>query len=94
MIIPEMIPSEAKAYVEEHYRKVAQRWRERVTGSPFMTQLVEGRLPRAALRTFFKNWASYTIEINTLEDRILSQAHRLLPQEPRPHGTHGPEAGR
>ena len=67
MIIPGMIPSEAKAYVEEHYRKVAQRWRERVTGSPFMIQLVEGRLPRAALRTFFKNWASYTIEINTLE---------------------------
>ena len=67
MIIPGMSPNEAKAYVDEHYRKVSQRWRERVTGSPFMTQLMEGRLPRATLRTFFKNWASYTIEINTLE---------------------------
>ena len=67
MIIPAMKPVDAKAYVEEHYRKVAHRWRERVTGSSFMIQLMEGSLPRAALRTFFKNWASYTIEINTVE---------------------------
>ena len=67
MMIPGMATSEAKAYVDEHYRRVAERWRERVTGSPFMIQLAEGRLPRSALRTFFKNWASYTIEINTLE---------------------------
>ena len=67
MIIPAMKPADAKAYVDEHYRKVAQRWRERVTGSSFMVQLMEGSLPRAALRTFFKNWASYTIEINTVE---------------------------
>ena len=67
MITPAMKPDEAKAYVDEHYRKVAQRWSERVTGSPFMIQLMEGSLPRAALRRFFKNWASYTIEINTLE---------------------------
>lgn len=67
MIIPAMSSSEAKARVDEHYGKVAQRWRERVTGSPFMVQLMEGSLPRAALRTFFKNWASYTIEINTVE---------------------------
>lgn len=67
MVIPGMKTSEAKAYVDEHYRKVAQRWRERVTESPFMIQLIEGRLSRAALQTFFRNWASYTIDINTLE---------------------------
>lgn len=67
MIIPAMKAGEAKAYVDEHYRKVAQRWRERVTGSSFMIQLAEGRLPSPALATFFRNWASYTIEINTLE---------------------------
>lgn len=67
MIIPAMKPAEAKARVDEHYRMVAQRWRERVTGSPFMIQLMAGSLPFAALRTFFRNWASYTIEINTLE---------------------------
>ena len=54
-------------YVNEHYRKVAARWRARVTDSPFMQQLRAGTLPMEALRTFFKNWGSYTIEINTVE---------------------------
>lgn len=54
-------------YVNEHYRKVAARWRERVTESPFMQQLRAGTLPRETLRMFFKNWGSYTIEINTVE---------------------------
>src|SRR5581483_4653821 len=57
----------AGEYVDEHYRKVAARWRARVTDSPFMRQLRAGTLPPAALRTFFKNWGSYTIEINTVE---------------------------
>jgi pyrroloquinoline quinone (PQQ) biosynthesis protein C len=58
---------EAKDYVDELYRKVAQRWRERVTNSQFMKELAAGRLSRKALRIFYKNWAAYTIEINTLE---------------------------
>ena len=58
---------EAKDYVEELYRKVAKRWDERVTRSQFMTALVTGGLPAKAFRLFFKNWAAYTIEINTLE---------------------------
>src|ERR1041384_1633042 len=58
---------DAGEYVSEHYRKVAARWRERVTDSAFMQQLTAGTLPREALRTFFKNWGSYTIEINTVE---------------------------
>lgn len=58
---------EAKAYVDELYNKVAKRWQERVTNTPFMRQLSSGSLPRGALRLFFKNWGSYTIEINTLE---------------------------
>jgi pyrroloquinoline quinone (PQQ) biosynthesis protein C len=32
-----------------------------------MQQLRAGTLPKKALKTFFKNWGSYTIEINTLE---------------------------
>jgi pyrroloquinoline quinone (PQQ) biosynthesis protein C len=59
--------AEAKAYVDEIYRKVAQRWRERVTASRFMTALAAGRLPKEAFRIFYKNWGAYTIEINTLE---------------------------
>jgi pyrroloquinoline quinone (PQQ) biosynthesis protein C len=58
---------EAKDYVDELYRKVAQRWRERVTNSQFMKELAAGRLSRKALGIFYKNWAAYTIEINTLE---------------------------
>jgi pyrroloquinoline quinone (PQQ) biosynthesis protein C len=59
--------SEAAAFVEEHYRKVALRWKERVTDAPFMRKLRAGELSREALRLFFKNWGSFTIEINTLE---------------------------
>jgi pyrroloquinoline quinone (PQQ) biosynthesis protein C len=62
-----MISSEAKAQVDEHYKKVAQRWKERITDAPFMQQLRAGTLPREALKLFFKNWGAYTIEINTLE---------------------------
>jgi hypothetical protein len=32
-----------------------------------MKGLVAGRLPKQNFRLFFKNWAAYTIEINTLE---------------------------
>jgi pyrroloquinoline quinone (PQQ) biosynthesis protein C len=62
-----MSGSEAKAFVDEHYRKVAQRWKERITDAPFMRQLRSGKLSKEALRLFFRNWGSFTIEINTLE---------------------------
>ena len=62
-----MDSQQAKGLVDEHYKKVAQRWQERVTDRPFMQQLRAGTLPEKALKTFFKNWGSYTIEINTLE---------------------------
>ncbi|MPZ75784.1 MAG: hypothetical protein GEU77_04615 [Deltaproteobacteria bacterium] len=58
---------QAGKQVEEHYQKVAKRWQERVTDAPFMQQLKAGTLPQKALKMFFKNWGSYTIEINTLE---------------------------
>src|SRR5688572_24925745 len=58
---------EAKALVDEHYKKVAARWTERVTRGAFMDKLRAGTLPPAALRLFFKNWGAYTIEINTVE---------------------------
>src|SRR5258705_8879927 len=57
----------AKAYVDELYRKVRQRWKERVTEGQFMRELAVGRLSKDALRVFFRNWGSYTIEINTVE---------------------------
>jgi pyrroloquinoline quinone (PQQ) biosynthesis protein C len=56
----------AKAVVDELYRKVADRWEERVNRTPFMTLLKEGKLPLKVWQTFFRNWGAYTIEINTL----------------------------
>jgi len=61
-----MSPQEAGRTVDELYQKVAQRWEEKVNKTPFMTRLVEGKLPRKVLQTFFRNWGAYTIEINTL----------------------------
>jgi len=66
-MITGMNSAEAKATVDDIYNRVAQRWQERVTRSPFMEQLRVGALPKAAFRMFYKNWGSYTIEINTLE---------------------------
>jgi pyrroloquinoline quinone (PQQ) biosynthesis protein C len=62
-----MDSQQAKALVDEHYRKVANRWQERVTDGSFMKQLRAGKLTEKALKIFFQNWGSYTIEINTLE---------------------------
>jgi len=62
-----MTEQEAKAYVDKLYTTVRQRWKERVTNGSFMRALAAGTLPREALRLFFKNWGSYTIEINTVE---------------------------
>jgi len=59
--------AEARAYTDYLYGRVAERWRERVTKRPFMQMLRAGTLSRDALRFFFKNWASFTIDINTVE---------------------------
>src|SRR5919106_6429426 len=57
---------EARAIVDELYRKVRERWEVRVNQTPFMQQLMAGKLPLKTLQTFFRNWGAYTIEINTL----------------------------
>src|SRR5215471_9257144 len=62
-----MSPEDAKACVDRIYRQVAERWQQRVSCSQFMKALVVGKLPKETFRLFFKNWAAYTIEINTLE---------------------------
>ena len=38
--------AEAKAYVDEIYRKVAKRWQERVTDAEFMKRLASGTLSK------------------------------------------------
>jgi len=62
-----MNSEEAKGFVDLIYRQVADRWRQRVSSSQFMKALAAGKLPKETFRLFFKNWAAYTIEINTLE---------------------------
>jgi len=61
-----MNSEEAKGFVDLIYRQVADRWRQRVGSSQFMKALTVGKLPKETFRLFFKNWAAYTIEINTL----------------------------
>src|ERR1700755_2094748 len=63
----QMNAEEAKNFVDGIYRQVADRWRQRVNSSQFMQGLAAGKLPKETFRLFFKNWAAYTIEINTLE---------------------------
>jgi pyrroloquinoline quinone (PQQ) biosynthesis protein C len=57
---------EAKAIVDQLYSKVRDRWETKVNGTPFMQQLMAGKLAVKTLQTFFRNWGAYTIEINTL----------------------------
>ena len=61
-----MSPAEAQSFVDGLNKKVIQRWDERVTKGQFMSQFVEGELPLSAIKLFFKNWGSFTVEINTL----------------------------
>lgn len=62
-----MTSEESKTFVDGIYRQVAERWQQRVSSSQFMKALASGNLPKETFRLFFKNWAAYTIEINTLE---------------------------
>ena len=61
-----LAPAEAKALVDEIYRKVGERWEQKVNRTPFMMRLVGGKLSLEVLRLFFRNWGAYTIEINTV----------------------------
>jgi len=57
---------EAKGIVDQLYSLVRDRWETKVNQTPFMQQLMTGKLPLKVLQTFFRNWGAYTIEINTL----------------------------
>ncbi|HZU04361.1 MAG TPA: iron-containing redox enzyme family protein [Chloroflexota bacterium] len=57
---------QAQAYVADLYRRVAERWEERVMQSEFMTHLCDGSLPLSVFRLFFRNFGTFTIEINTM----------------------------
>jgi pyrroloquinoline quinone (PQQ) biosynthesis protein C len=61
-----MAPEEAKNFVDQLNAKVLRRWDERVSQQAFMKKLVEGTLPLSAIKTFFRNWGNFTVEINTL----------------------------
>jgi len=58
--------ADARAIVDKLYSIVRERWEVKVNQTPFMQQLMAGKLPLKVLQTFFRNWGAYTIEINTL----------------------------
>lgn len=59
-------PDKARAIVDQLYSMVRERWEIKVNQTPFMRQLMAGKLPLETLQMFFRNWGAYTIEINTL----------------------------
>ena len=61
-----MTPDEAKSFVGQLNSKVLRRWEERVNQGEFMKRLTDGSLPLAVIKTFFRNWGNFTVEINTL----------------------------
>jgi len=61
-----MSSTEAKAFIDGLNKKVIQRWDERVTQGQFMSRFVRAELPLSAIKLFFKNWGTFTVEINTL----------------------------
>ena len=46
---------DAKAIVDELYRRVKERWETKVNQTPFMQQLMTGKLPMKVLQIFFRN---------------------------------------
>ena len=61
-----MTPAEAKAYVDYLYARMYERWEEKISNGPFMTQLCSGKLPMPVIRQFFKNWGRFSLEVNAL----------------------------
>lgn len=61
-----MPKEEAKRIVDDLYRKMHERWKEKVTQSTFMRRLQEGTLPMEAIRLYYRNWAGFVLTINTL----------------------------
>ena len=59
-------PADAKKTVDELYGRARRRWDEKVMNGGFMTALGKGELPMPVIREFFRNWGSFTIEVNTL----------------------------
>jgi hypothetical protein len=49
-----MNKSEAKAFGDDFYKKIAARWKERVTDEPFMKNLMAGTLPRSGIAPFLQ----------------------------------------
>ena len=69
-----LTPEEAKAYADDLCKKMYALWQEKIFESPFMRDLVGGKLPRSTMRLFWKHWYSYPVEINNFH-LIIYQRH-------------------
>lgn len=61
-----MPPEEARRYVDDLYRRVRERWEEKIDRGEFMTRLAKGTLPMPVIRQFFRNWGRFSLELNAL----------------------------
>jgi pyrroloquinoline quinone (PQQ) biosynthesis protein C len=61
-----MAPEQARRYVDDLYRRVRERWEEKIDRGEFMRRLREGALPLPVIRQFFRNWGRFWLELNAL----------------------------
>lgn len=78
-----MSKEEAKRIVDDLYRKMHERWKEKVTQSLFMRRLQEGTLPMEAIRLYYRNWAGFVLTINTLGLAVYYKQIDFLKQDIR-----------
>jgi hypothetical protein len=74
-------PSAAKEIVDQLYALVRERWEIKVNQTPFMQQLMAGKLPLKVLQTFFRNWAPIRLRSCML---TACTCHRILLSEGKP----------
>jgi pyrroloquinoline quinone (PQQ) biosynthesis protein C len=60
-----MSAKEADAVIASLTKKVNERWAAVVETTPFMNELVAGKLPKKTIQEFYRNWASFVPTINS-----------------------------
>lgn len=57
---------ESNTYIDDLQVRIEDHWNDTVEETPFMQELVSGRLPIEKIRLFYNNWASFVPVINSL----------------------------
>ena len=63
--------SQAEEFIADLAAKCDRRWKETVDKTRFMDELREGKLKKATLQLFYKNWGSFVPVINSVYTGLL-----------------------